>query len=294
MEKVSVIVPVYNAEDYLEQCLNSILEQTYDNIELILVNDGATDKSAQICERYKEQDHRVKVYHKTNGGVSSSRNRALESVTGDFILFVDCDDWLEKDHIEQLYQLLKKTDADIAIGNFVQFLEDEQSFAFHVGPDQYFEETYHPFDWFKVQYEAKYNLSQCFTVPWAKLYKASLFEDIVYPTDKKVEDDYTTYKVHLQADKIAFMNKGIYLHRKRNTSVTRKVSLADVYPLASIEERMMLLSLVNAPQELLDMEKQAYKWRLGIHKEEYLARGQMEAYQQILVKERILEKFHER
>ena len=236
MEKISVIVPVYMSEDYLEKCLDSILQQTYQNLEVILINDGSTDGSAAICQRYKNQDARVKVYHKPNGGVASSRNRALEAVTGDYIVFVDNDDWLELDHIQSLYDLLRKTDADIAIGNFTQFIEDQGSFLIHVGADNYFEQVYNPFDWFYHQYDGKYNLSQCFTVPRAKLYKAELFKDIVYPTDQKVEDDYTTYKVYLQADKIAYMNKAIYIHRKRSTSVTRTVNLADVYPLKSIEE----------------------------------------------------------
>ena len=283
MEKISVIVPVYMSEDCLEKCLDSILQQTYQNLEVILINDG----SAAICQRYKNQDARVKVYHKPNGGVASSRNRALEAVTGDYIVFVDNDDWLELDHIQSLYDLLKKTDADIAIGNFTQFIEDQGSFLIHVGADNYFEQVYSSFDWFHHQYDGKYNISQCFTVPWAKLYKAELFKDIVYPTDQKVEDDYTTYKVYLQADKIAYMNKAIYIHRKRSTSVTRTVNLADVYPLKSIEERLTILNLIGAPQELLDKEIQAYKWRLFIHEEESLKRGDMEAYQQILVKKAI-------
>ena len=287
MEKISVIVPVYMSEAYLEKCLDSILQQTYQNLEVILINDGSTDGSAAICQRYKNQDARVKAYHKPNGGVASSRNRALEAVTGDYIVFVDNDDWLELDHIQSLYDLLKKTDADIAIGNFTQFIEDQGSFLIHVGADNYFEQVYSPFDWFHHQYDSKYNLSQCFTVPWAKLYKAELFKDIVYPTDQKVEDDYTTYKVYLQADKIAYMNKAIYIHRKRSTSVTRTVNLADVYPLKSIEERLTILNLIGAPQELLDKEIQAYKWRLSIHEEESLKRGDMEAYQQILVKKAI-------
>ena len=276
MEKISVIVPVYMSEGYLEKCLDSILQQTYQNLEVILINDG----SAAICQRYKNQDARVKVYHKPNGGVASSRNRALEAVTGDYIVFVE----LELDHIQSLYDLLKKTDADIAIGNFTQFIEDQGSFLIHVGADNYFEQVYSSFDWFHHQYDGKYNISQCFTVSWAKLYKAELFKDIVYPTDQKVEDDYTTYKVYLQADKIAYMNKAIYIHRKRSTSVTRTVNLADVYPLKSIEERLTILNLIGAPQELLDKEIQAYKWRLFIHEAESLKRGDMEAYQQILVK----------
>lgn len=290
MEKISVIVPVYNAEAYLKQCLDSIVQQTYDNLEIILINDGATDASAAICQDYKKQDERIKVYHKQNGGVASSRNRALEAVTGDYILFVDCDDWLELDHIQSLYDLLKKHQADVAIGNFTQFMEDEGNFLIHVDSDHYFEQVYTPFEWFKHQYDPHLNLSQCFTVPWAKLYKADLFKDIVYPTDKKVEDDYTTYKVYLEADKIVYMNRAIYLHRKRDTSVTRQVSLADVFPLTSIAERLMVLHLVGAPQELLDNEVAAYKWRLGLHEQETLKFGQMEAYQQVVVKKAMMGK----
>ena len=256
-------------------------------MKLFLISDGSTDGSAAICQRYKNQDARVKVYHKPNGGVASSRNRALEAVTGDYIVFVDNDDWLELDHIQNLYDLLKKTDADIAIGNFTQFIEDQGSFLIHVGADNYFEQVFSPFDWFHHQYDGKYNLSQCFTVPWAKLYKVELFKDIVYPTDQKVEDDYTTYKAYLQANKIAYMNKAIYIHRKCSTSVTRIVNLADVYPLKSIEEHLTILNLIGAPQELLDKEIQAYKWRLSIYEEESLKRGDMEAYQQILVKKAI-------
>lgn len=294
MEKISVIVPVYNAEPYLEQCLDSILQQSYQNLEVILINDGATDGSAAICEAYKQKDSRVRVYHKENGGVASSRNRALEQVRGDYILFVDCDDWLAPDHIASLYQSLQDTGSDIAVGNFTEFHEDTALFMIHVGEKDYFQESYTSFDWFSKQYQALYNLSQCFTVPWAKLYKASLFEDVIYPTDKKVEDDYTTYKLYLKADKISYINKAIYFHRKRDTSVTRKVNLMDVYPLKSIEERMAILTLAGAPMALLEMERDAYKWRLAIHAEETLKAGDMDAYRQVLIKQAILGKARKR
>ena len=107
MEKISVIVPVYMSELYLEKCLDSIVQQTYQNLEIILINDGSTDGSAAICQRYQNQDERVKVYHKRNGGVSSSRNRALEVVTGDYIVFVDNDDWLDW-IISKIFMIIEK------------------------------------------------------------------------------------------------------------------------------------------------------------------------------------------
>lgn len=292
MEKISVLVPVYNAEPYLEECIESILSQTYQNIELILVNDGSNDRSALICETFKANDSRVKVWHKENGGVSSSRNFALSVATGDYIVFVDCDDWLEPFHIQKLYDLLKASDADIAVGNFTQFIEDEGAFLIHIGKDDYFERTYSSLEWFEEQYNSDWCLSQCFTVPWAKLYKRSLFEDIVYPTNRKVEDDYTTYKVYLLADKITFMNHSIYNHRKRSTSVTRRVNQADVYPSNSIEERLTLLSLISHLNDtLVSSELNAYKWRMEIHKNEALERGDIEEYKQLVVKEKILDKY---
>ena len=149
MEKISVIVPVYMSELYLEKCLDSIVQQTYQNLEIILINDGSTDGSAAICQRYQNQDERVKVYHKRNGGVSSSRNRALEVVTGDYIVFVDNDDWLELDHIQNLYDLLKKNRCRYCNRKLYSiFWMIKLVFLIHVGADGYFEQTYTPFEWF--------------------------------------------------------------------------------------------------------------------------------------------------
>lgn len=124
MEKVSVIIPVYNDEKYLEQCVKSALDQTYQNLEVILVDDGSTDTTPTLCEKLHDQDQRVRVLHKENGGVGSSRNAGLAMATGDYVLFIDNDDLIDKDQIEILHDLLKKTDADIAIGNYRLLLDD--------------------------------------------------------------------------------------------------------------------------------------------------------------------------
>ena len=96
-EKITVVVPIYNAEQYLERCLKSIVEQTYENLEIILVNDGSSDKSLEICERFKASDERITIISKENGGVSSARNRGIEVATGKYIIFIDADDYIEKD-----------------------------------------------------------------------------------------------------------------------------------------------------------------------------------------------------
>lgn len=290
MEKISVIVPVFNAGPYLRQCLDSIVNQTYSNLEIILVNDGSTDSSAAICEEYRKKDARIRLVHKVLGGsgVGAARNSALSLVTGDYIVFVDNDDWLELNHIDYLYQSLKETDSDIAVANFIEFHEERGSFVFHLQKEDYFRTVYSPQEWFKEQYRGEFAFSQCFTVPWSKLYKASLFESIVYPVDEKVEDDYTTWKLYLLADKIVFSNTGIYYHRKRTTSVTKTVDVTAVFPLKSIEERVTLLSLIGFD---ISQELRAYRWRLEKHRAFYLESGQMLAYKNCLQTLKILEKW---
>lgn len=291
MEKVSVVVPVYNAGPYLTQCIDSILNQTYHNIELILVNDGSTDGSATICESYRQVDQRVRLINKKlgGGGVGAARNSALPLITGEFVLFVDNDDWLEPNHIEVLYKSLKETDSDISIVNFTQFMEERSSYAFHVTEKDYFQEVFTPQEWFSREYNGRFAFSQCFTVPWCKLYKASIFENISYPEDEKVEDDYTTWKLYLMADRIVFTNLALYYHRKRETSVTKTVDSTYVFPLKSIEERVTILSLIGFD---ISEELRAYRWRLNLHRESYLASGHMQEYQTCLQKIAILEKWN--
>ena len=113
-EKISVIIPVYNVEAYLERCLNTVCGQSYKNLEIILVDDGSTDNCLQICEEFAERDDRIKVIHQSNQGVSAARNTGLDAATGDYIAFVDSDDYIHPEMYERLYSLLKKHDADMS------------------------------------------------------------------------------------------------------------------------------------------------------------------------------------
>ena len=116
-EKISVIVPVYNVKLYLHKCVDSILNQTYQNIEVLLIDDGSTDGSSDICDSYTEKDSRIKVVHKKNGGLSSARNTGLDMATGEYILFVDSDDYIDIEMIRRLYDALVKTGADMGVCN---------------------------------------------------------------------------------------------------------------------------------------------------------------------------------
>lgn len=290
MEKVTVIVPVFNAGPYLVPCLDSIINQTYRNLEILLINDGSTDGSALICEQYRAKDDRVRVIHKKLGGsgVGAARNTALPFVTGDYILFVDNDDWLEETHVEFLYQALKEHDADISIANFTEYIDDKKVYHFHMQEKDYFRKSFSPAEWFDYQYDARKGFSQVFTVPWSKLYKVGLFADIVYPENEKVEDDYTTWKLYLLADKLVYSHTGIYFHRKRSTSVTKTVDAVHVFPLRSIQERVTILSMIGFD---VSTELRAYRWRLQLHKDSLLKAGNMQEYKKVENLLRILRKW---
>lgn len=128
MELISVIVPVYNAENYLHRCVDSIRNQTYTNLEIILVDDGSPDACPKICDEIKEQDIRVKVIHKSNAGQGLARNDGLDIATGSYVTFVDSDDWIGPDHVENLYNALVSENADASLGNHIRVTADGNSY----------------------------------------------------------------------------------------------------------------------------------------------------------------------
>lgn len=288
MEKVSVIVPVYNDEKYLKQCLDSVLNQTYRNLEIILVDDGSTDNTPQICEQYREKDKRIRLLHKVNGGVGSSRNAGLSMATGDYLLFIDDDDWIDKDYIENLYDLLKRKKADIAICNYANFYERNALFTFAVQKNNYYEKVFSVKDWFRLEYNSKNNWSVLFAVPWCKLFKRSLFKHIAYPTNVPVEDDLTTWKVYLLAERIAYANKTKYIHRLLNSSVSTRANRTAVFPLEAVEKRIAFLKILGFDTS---EEEKAYRWRLNICKEDALKDGNYVKYYDALQKLAILKKY---
>ena len=121
---ISIIIPAYNVEKYISKCLESIIKQTYSNIEIILVDDGSTDKTSEICDEYEKKDDRIKVIHTENRGVSEARNKGLENVKGNWITFVDSDDWIEEDFCEVLLKKIKDYDADIALCGYKRVTEN--------------------------------------------------------------------------------------------------------------------------------------------------------------------------
>ena len=215
MSKISVIVPVYNVEKYIAKCLDSILAQTYENIEILCVNDGATDNSGKILDEYAARDSRVKVFHKENGGVSSARNLALENATGDYIAFVDSDDYIAPDMYESLLSALKENDADIAECSIAYAEED--------GNIKYGDSKKYALDDQKAMLEAFF-LKKIAVVIWNKLFKSKVLEGLTFDANYKIgEDSLFLYNALKNARSIVGIEKVGYYYLQRTTSVMHNV-----------------------------------------------------------------------
>lgn len=228
--KVSIIIPVYNVEDYLAQCVDSVISQTYNNLEIILVDDGSTDGSPKICDEYVKNDDRVKVHHKPNGGLSSARNCGLKLATGSYVAFIDSDDYVDKEYIETLLREALLYNASISVcgyrevnanKNYTQQLPVNETTnkidairSLLIQPDGY-----------KV-------------VTWNKLYDVNLFmkNNIEFPPGKIHEDNYTTYKLMYFSENIVYINRALYNYRQRNDSIMgqpfteRRLEVLEMYP----------------------------------------------------------------
>ncbi len=183
-EKVSIITAVYKTEPYLRKCIESILNQTYQNIELLLIDDGSPDNCPQICDEYASRDSRIKVIHQANGGVPCAWNTGLDNATGDYIAFVDSDDYVEPKYIEILYETLSKYDADIAICRH----DIISGKLIGKGNSRVHWEPFYPAE---KCLSAFLSENSCGTTSWSKLYKKSIFENLRYPENiQRVEDYY--------------------------------------------------------------------------------------------------------
>ena len=211
-ELISIVVPVYNVENYLKKCISSILEQTYKKFELILVDDGSTDDSGKICDEIKKMDNRIEVIHKKNGGLSDARNAGIDIARGKYITFIDSDDYIEIDYIEYLYNLIKMNNAMISVCAYYVITENGYKINSAKG---YGSEVLNKIDAYKrMLNEEGFSVSA-----WAKMYLKSLFDDIRYPFGRLNEDNGTTYKLIDQVEKIAFGADPKYYYLKRTGSI---------------------------------------------------------------------------
>lgn len=201
---ISIIVPVYNMEQYLERCMNSIEKQTYTNLEIILVDDGSCDKSPQMCDDYARKDPRVKVVHKENGGLSDARNAGLAAATGAYIGFVDSDDWIEKDMYEKMYQACIEHGAQVAACRYAQVYREH---TVQGGTDKV--TAFSKEELLKI-YIGGHDDYVIYNSVWSKLFARKLVEGVAFPKGRNSEDIMYTTKAFCKADRGVYIDTCLY------------------------------------------------------------------------------------
>lgn len=210
--KISVIVPIFKVEDYLPRCVESIINQKYKNLEIILVDDGSTDSCPVLCDEYAKKDDRIIVIHKENGGLSDARNAGMKIATGEYISFIDSDDYIANDYFSNLYETMQSQKSDIVECSVVKFYGDDNF-------DDYTD------DLSICNYSTQDGLSALIAEKpfrqhvWNKLYKTSLVFDILFPVGKLNEDEFWTYQIFGRAKKVTKINKTMYYYFQRESSI---------------------------------------------------------------------------
>ncbi|HFH6835851.1 TPA: glycosyltransferase family 2 protein [Streptococcus agalactiae] len=217
---VSVIIPVYNAAPYLEGCVNTILGQTYQVFEILLIDDGSTDKSASICDQLSLRDNRIRVFHIENGGASKARNFGLARISSEsqFVTFVDSDDWVKENYLEVLLAQQEKYNADIVISNYYIYRETEDIFGYYITDKDFVIEEISAQTAIDRQVHWHLN-SSVFIVIWGKLYRRELFDTITFPIDKVFEDELVSVLLFIKSKKTILVNGSYYGYRIRPNSI---------------------------------------------------------------------------
>lgn len=224
---ISVIIPVYKVEPYLKRCVDSVLNQTYTNLEIILVDDGSPDMCPQMCDEYAAADTRIRVIHKKNGGLSSARNAGIDACKGEYISFVDSDDFISCFFIEFLYRAVIEKCADVGVAEYHSF--EQNVFEQKIEQDDFTVEEQSFVDVMARYSSLDSHESMLTIVSWNKLYKVKLFEDVRFPDGKLYEDAATTYKILNQCEKIAFLNLPLYYYYLRTDSISGVRAFSDRY-----------------------------------------------------------------
>lgn len=234
-DKISIIVPVYNVELYLEKCIETLVNQTYRNLEIILVDDGSPDNCPQICDEWAKRDKRINVIHKENGGLSDARNAGLQISTGEYISFVDSDDLINRNYIWALYYSMQSNDAEIAACDVKEFYVDNE-----IDTNKMEIETV-------KEYMPGEALEQLISgvgvraVAWNKMYKRVLLEKEFFPKGRFHEDEFFTYRIIDKAKKIVYVDSVLYYYRQRQGSIMTTVSIKHVDALEAFVERLYFL-----------------------------------------------------
>ena len=239
---ISLVVPIYNVENYLWSCLDSIAKQTYSNIEILLVNDGSPDGSATICQEFVAKDSRFRYIEKENGGLSDARNAGIAESKGEFLSFVDSDDWIEPTYVEDLYRAALFNDAEVVVSNYQEFHQERNVYLIHLFEDYY--ETHYSGEEVIQQLPLLERKDFSFTTSWGILFARRLFDTISFPKGKTIEDTRTNYRLFAESCRSTYIHKALYNHRVGVNSISSRITeklLVDV--LECLMERMAVYAV---------------------------------------------------
>ena len=233
LQKVSIVVPIYNVEKYINRCVDSIINQTHKNLQIILVDDGSPDNCRKIVDEYAKQDSRIEIIHKENGGLSDARNFGVRKITGDFTLFVDSDDWLDKKMVETMVSTINKFNADIVQAAFYYAYKDHLLYD-----DRFYKEDSEPviYNNNELMKELVIN-DKVKNFAWGKLYKTSLIKDIPFKKDVLFEDVFWAHNVMKNVNKYVIIHKPLCYYLQRDDSIVATYSIRNLDILKALKER---------------------------------------------------------
>lgn len=242
-ELISIIVPIFNTEKYLHQCLDSILSQSYENFECLLINDGSTDASASICREYIAKDARFRYFEKENGGVSSARNLGIERSGGAYITFIDSDDWIEFDYLEVLYSAIIQETADISVSTYRTYEMSKNQWLFHAFKRVEHQKVFSRQEllnqlMFLHSFDSSYGFVSC------KLVRKSILNGIWFNESTHLGEDMEFwFKLYLIAEKSVFSNRDTYVYR-RDLNDSRYATLKHIK--SDVQQRLNFIAFLRA------------------------------------------------
>ena len=256
---ISIVVPVYNVDRYLNKCVETLVNQTYKNIEILLINDGSTDNSSNLCNEWIKRDNRIRVFHKKNGGLSDARNYGIEKARGKYISFIDSDDYIKLNMLSILHYYLIKNNADISIVSYLMVDENYDNLLDNNIPEKEC-----------ISFTKEEAIKELFhdnsigNYAWNKLYKKSLFKEIKFPVGKKMEDIGTMYLLFEKANKIIYNPSKCYYYVQREGSILHdknKKLIQDKYELS--RERFLYINskypgMIDNKQFIMDVILRSY------------------------------------
>lgn len=259
---VSIIIPIYNSEVFLDKCIQSVINQSYKNIEIILVNDGSTDFSGEICNNYSSIDNRIRTIHKNNGGLVSSRKTGIKASTGKYILYIDGDDWIELNLIENYINQVLKHKADIVISSHIINLEDREDILMNsLPPGIYNKDKLNSIIYPKMLYTGKFSQFGIFSYSWGKLYKREILLKNQLSVDEGItigEDSLCLYPTLLDANILVILEQPGYHYRQRVDSLTKTLRKIDISKMQKVYDDLKNIFLDKKVLDIMLSQLQHY------------------------------------